>query len=112
MAPIMGTPGFTKSGDVEEPSLSDSQSTGQPLDTQHIHWADGMIADIVLKDIQDVGRAKKLASFEIPRKLVLDADPWTPESGLVTEALKIKRHNMRPKFLKDIEEMYGIQKRA
>uniref|UniRef100_A0A0X3NLM0 long-chain-fatty-acid--CoA ligase n=1 Tax=Schistocephalus solidus TaxID=70667 RepID=A0A0X3NLM0_SCHSO len=70
------------------------------------------IADIVLKDIQDVGRAKKLASFEIPRKLVLDADPWTPESGLVTEALKIKRHNMRPKFLKDIEEMYGIQKRA
>ncbi|VDL89070.1 unnamed protein product [Schistocephalus solidus] len=33
LAPIMHTPGFTKSGDMEEPSPSDSQSTGQPLDT-------------------------------------------------------------------------------
>ncbi|BHF80888.1 Long-chain-fatty-acid--CoA ligase 4 [Sparganum proliferum] len=70
------------------------------------------IADIVLKDIQDVCRGKKLASFEIPKKLVLDPDPWTPESGLVTEALKIKRHNVKPKFLKEIEQMYGIEKKA
>ncbi|VDN44778.1 unnamed protein product [Dibothriocephalus latus] len=65
-----------------------------------------------MKDIQDVGRAKKLATFEIPRKLVLDPDPWTPESGLVTEAMKIKRHNIKPKFAKDIDEMYGITQKA
>ncbi|VDM00545.1 unnamed protein product [Schistocephalus solidus] len=33
--PITHTPGFTNSGDMEQPSPSDSQSTGQPLDTQH-----------------------------------------------------------------------------
>ncbi|VDM05789.1 unnamed protein product [Schistocephalus solidus] len=32
LAPITHTPGFTQSGDMEEPSPSDSQSTGQPLD--------------------------------------------------------------------------------
>ncbi|VDL90696.1 unnamed protein product [Schistocephalus solidus] len=43
LALIMHTPGFTYSGDMEEPSPSDSQSTGQPLGTQHIHWADGVV---------------------------------------------------------------------
>ncbi|VDL95983.1 unnamed protein product [Schistocephalus solidus] len=33
LAPITHTPGFTNSGDMEQPSPSDSQSTGQPLDT-------------------------------------------------------------------------------
>ncbi|VDM03208.1 unnamed protein product [Schistocephalus solidus] len=33
MDPITHTPGFTYSGDMEEPSPSDSQSTGQPLGT-------------------------------------------------------------------------------
>ncbi|VDL98359.1 unnamed protein product [Schistocephalus solidus] len=33
LAPITRTPGFTYSGDMEEPSPSDSQSTDQPLDT-------------------------------------------------------------------------------
>ncbi|VDL93780.1 unnamed protein product [Schistocephalus solidus] len=43
LAPITHTPGFTYSGDMEEPSPSDSQSTGQSLDTRHIHWADGVV---------------------------------------------------------------------
>ncbi|VDL92417.1 unnamed protein product [Schistocephalus solidus] len=42
LAAVTHTPGFTKSGDMEDPSPSDSQATGQPLDTQHMHWADGV----------------------------------------------------------------------
>ncbi|VDM04300.1 unnamed protein product [Schistocephalus solidus] len=33
LAPITHTPGFTNSGEKEEPSPYDAQSTGQPLDT-------------------------------------------------------------------------------
>ncbi|VDL91305.1 unnamed protein product [Schistocephalus solidus] len=33
VAPITHSPGFTKSEDMKEPLPSDSQSTGQPLDT-------------------------------------------------------------------------------
>jgi len=38
-----------------------------------------------------VARAAELENFEIPAKIILLPDPWTPESGLVTAALKIKK---------------------
>ncbi|VDM01643.1 unnamed protein product [Schistocephalus solidus] len=43
LVPITHTPGFTKSGDMDEPSPSDYQSTGQPLDTQNIRWAENVV---------------------------------------------------------------------
>jgi len=63
----------------------------------------------ITADIQSVGRSKKLAAFEIPLKVYLDADPWTPESGLVTDALKIKRFNIKTKFVKKIKSMYNLK---
>ncbi|VDM00616.1 unnamed protein product [Schistocephalus solidus] len=39
LASITHTPGFTKSGDMEEPSPSGSQSTGQPLVSHSTHTA-------------------------------------------------------------------------
>lgn len=59
------------------------------------------------KDIQEVGTSKRLAAFEIPKKVHLDPKPWTPESGLVTDALKIKRFNIKNKFEDVIKEMYS-----
>ncbi|VDL90127.1 unnamed protein product [Schistocephalus solidus] len=35
LAPITHTPGFTKSADMEEPWLPDSQSTGRPFQAQY-----------------------------------------------------------------------------
>ncbi|VDD74132.1 unnamed protein product [Mesocestoides corti] len=61
----------------------------------------------VSENIQEVGKAKRLAAFEVPRKVFLDPDPWTPESGLVTDALKIKRFNIKAKFLNEINRMYA-----
>ena len=54
-----------------------------------------------------MGRSKRLANFEIPQKVYLDCDPWTPESGLVTDALKIKRFNIKSKFEDIIKKMYA-----
>lgn len=65
------------------------------------------VIERVTEDIRRVGAAKRLTSFEIPRKVLLDPDPWTPESGLVTDALKIKRFNIKRKFEEDIKRMYA-----
>lgn len=65
------------------------------------------VIERVAEDIRRVGTAKRLTSFEIPRKVLLDPDPWTPESGLVTDALKIKRFNIKKKFEEDITRMYA-----
>ncbi|KAG8448039.1 hypothetical protein GDO86_015221 [Hymenochirus boettgeri] len=61
----------------------------------------------VLKEIKDVASSLKLERFEIPIKVRLSPDPWTPETGLVTDAFKLKRKELKNHYLTDIERMYG-----
>ncbi|XP_005998252.1 long-chain-fatty-acid--CoA ligase 4 isoform X1 [Latimeria chalumnae] len=61
----------------------------------------------VLKAITDVASSVKLERFEIPVKVRLSPDPWTPETGLVTDAFKLKRKELKNHYLNDIERMYG-----
>lgn len=51
--------------------------------------------------------AVKLERFEIPIKVRLSPEPWTPETGLVTDAFKLKRKELKNHYLNDIERMYG-----
>ena len=46
-----------------------------------------------------------LARYEIPRILHLAQGPWTPDTGLVTPTLKIKRHAIHKEFKSQIEDM-------
>ncbi|XP_069067574.1 long-chain-fatty-acid--CoA ligase 4 isoform X2 [Pleurodeles waltl] len=61
----------------------------------------------VLKEIKEVASSMKLERFEIPIKVRLSPEPWTPETGLVTDAFKLKRKELRNHYLNDIERMYG-----
>ncbi|CAN0892417.1 Long chain acyl-CoA synthetase 9, chloroplastic [Linum grandiflorum] len=48
----------------------------------------------------------RLEKFEIPAKIKLLSNPWTPETGLVTAALKIKREAIRKAFSEELSKMY------
>ncbi|XP_030638129.1 long-chain-fatty-acid--CoA ligase 4b [Chanos chanos] len=61
----------------------------------------------MLKVIKEVASSNKLEKFEIPMKVRLSADPWTPETGLVTDAFKLKRKELKKHYQPDIERMYG-----
>ncbi|KAI4898006.1 hypothetical protein NFI96_017487, partial [Prochilodus magdalenae] len=61
----------------------------------------------VLKVITDTALAAQLERFEIPRKICLSSEPWTPETGLVTDAFKLKRKELKSHYQHDIERMYG-----
>jgi len=52
---------------------------------------------------------KKIERFEIPLKVHLDSKPWTPDSGLVTDALKLKRLEIKYKFQDVIDRFYNRQ---
>ncbi|ESQ37016.1 hypothetical protein EUTSA_v10002409mg [Eutrema salsugineum] len=52
-------------------------------------------------------KAAKLEKFEIPAKIKLLPEPWTPESGLVTAALKIKREQIKSKFKDELHKLYA-----
>ncbi|CAN8019594.1 unnamed protein product [Ixodes persulcatus] len=47
-----------------------------------------------------------LIKFEIPRKYKLCKEAWTPESELVTAALKIRRIQIQAFYMQDIMDMY------
>uniref|UniRef100_A0A4W5QH62 long-chain-fatty-acid--CoA ligase n=1 Tax=Hucho hucho TaxID=62062 RepID=A0A4W5QH62_9TELE len=61
----------------------------------------------VLHIITEAALSAKLERFEIPKKIRLSAEPWTPETGLVTDAFKLKRKELKSHYQEDIERMYG-----
>ncbi|KAL0973373.1 hypothetical protein UPYG_G00202590 [Umbra pygmaea] len=65
------------------------------------------MVDVVLNVITEAALSAQLERFEIPRKIHLSPDPWTPETGLVTDAFKLKRQQLKSKYQDDIERMYG-----
>ncbi|KAJ0973262.1 hypothetical protein J5N97_021221 [Dioscorea zingiberensis] len=52
------------------------------------------------------GKQARLEKFEIPSKIILLPQPWTPESGLVTAALKLKREVIRKTYAEDLAKLY------
>ncbi|KAE9415387.1 hypothetical protein Angca_008629 [Angiostrongylus cantonensis] len=67
---------------------------------------DSTVTEAVLNDIQS-HVAGKLQKMEIPKKIFLCSEPWTPPTGLVTEALKLKRKAIEKTFRKELDEMYS-----
>lgn len=61
----------------------------------------------VQASIVQSAKQAKLERFEIPAKIKLMSQPWSPESGLVTAALKLKREEIRKKFAKDLSDLYA-----
>ncbi|BBG99878.1 AMP-dependent synthetase and ligase family protein [Prunus dulcis] len=61
----------------------------------------------VQQSLSKVAKAAKLDKFETPAKIQLLADPWTPESGLVTAAMKIKREQIKSKFKNELQKLYA-----
>lgn len=54
-----------------------------------------------------MAKAAKLDKFETPAKIKLLPEQWTPESGLVTAALKIKREPLKAKFKNELQKLYA-----
>ncbi|XP_018021963.1 long-chain-fatty-acid--CoA ligase 4 isoform X2 [Hyalella azteca] len=61
----------------------------------------------VLEDLAATAKKAKLMRFEIPTAVHLTPDLWTPDSGLVTAAFKLKRRAVESRYLDDIRRMYA-----
>jgi len=45
--------------------------------------------------------------FEIPVKFTFVREIWTPDTGLVTDSLKLKRRELERFYMNDIVELYA-----
>ncbi|XP_077397918.1 long-chain-fatty-acid--CoA ligase 3a [Festucalex cinctus] len=65
-----------------------------------------LMEELVLKVVTEAALAAQLERFEIPRKIHLSPDMWTPEMGLVTDAFKLKRKELENYYRNEIARMY------
>jgi long-chain acyl-CoA synthetase len=77
---------------VPEPSAFDPQAQGNELRKQLESEIDKY--------------SGQFRPYEKPKKLVLVQDEWTPENGMLTPTLKIKRATVLKKYMPIIEEVY------
>lgn len=63
----------------------------------------------VLRELHTHGKRLGLEKFELPGAVTLITDLWTPESGLVTAAFKLKRKPITDFYQKDLKRMYGAR---
>lgn len=61
----------------------------------------------VLGSLVKEAKKARLEKFEIPARIKLLSEPWTPESGLVTAALKLKREVIKKTFSDDLAMLYS-----
>ncbi|CAF0726424.1 unnamed protein product [Brachionus calyciflorus] len=59
------------------------------------------------KDIFDHCKKQGLETFEIPTKCRFVKEQWLPETGLVTDSLKLKRKEIESFYKKEIEILYS-----
>eukprot|EP00667_Euglena_gracilis_P005107 EG_transcript_5141 len=62
--------------------------------------------EAVLQSFLAIGKSKKLARFEIPSKVYICAEAWTPENDMTTAALKLKRNNIVKKYKDELAALY------
>uniref|UniRef100_A0A0D9XPH8 4-coumarate--CoA ligase n=1 Tax=Leersia perrieri TaxID=77586 RepID=A0A0D9XPH8_9ORYZ len=58
-------------------------------------------------EFNQAAKQARLEKFEIPSKIKLIPEPWTPESGLVTAALKLKREAIKKAYENDLAQLYS-----
>ena len=71
---------------------------------------DSSVKTALCNTLLSFGISNGLEKFEIPKKIALVLDEWTPESGLITAASKLKRKEVEKFYLSEIESMYGLEK--
>merc|ERR1711994_328392 len=64
------------------------------------------VLENVIKTLTTYGLKNGMEKFELPKKITLVTDEWTPDSGLVTAAFKIRRIFIVKRYENEIKNMY------
>lgn len=70
---------------------------------------DKTVTGAVLRELISHGKRVGLEKWEMPGAVTICEDLWTPESGLVTAAFKLKRKPIQEFYQKDLKRMYGAR---
>ena len=84
-----------------------AEELGIPVDSDKNYYDNEKLLAEIVKEMLEFGMKSGLNKTEVPTKIKLCKEEWTPQNGLITAALKIKRKNVQNKYQEDIDRMYG-----
>ena len=118
--PIVGNMAVLANSDVKQPiavvvahevniHTFIAKNNLNPSNQKDVHHLvkDPKIRSAVLAEINSTGKKAGLSQMELLMGVVLVADEWTPESGLVTAAQKLQRKAIEKRYEADIKQAYG-----
>lgn len=68
--------------------------------------SDPRLVKLVYKSLYESGIKNGLKKAEIPQKIRIVSDEWTPDNGILTAAMKLKRSSIKARYSSIIEEMF------
>ena len=89
------------------PDETKLKEVGEKLGVKEDLHTDFSVLKEVIAQLTKHGLNMGLEKFEIPKQVTLLTDQWTPESGLVTAAMKLKRKDIDVRYQAQIDAMYN-----
>ena len=86
---------YKKMGDIDYDKISNNDLLGNKI-----------IEDEIIKDCDIIGRKLGLKGFELPKKLTIIKEPFSPDNNLMTPTLKLKSGNIRTRYKDELNKMY------
>src|SRR5262249_46529223 len=68
---------------------------------------EGRLKSALSESLQDVARAARLQSYEIPRDFIVETTPFTLENGLLTGIRKLARPQLKQHYGERLEQLYA-----
>ncbi len=72
----------------------------------HLKKIDESVTSEDSRDGEIKSACKEFAAYEVPKKMVLLPEAFTPENGILTPTLKLKRRKVHDHFGDMIEALY------
>ncbi|WKY01249.1 hypothetical protein Q1695_015332 [Nippostrongylus brasiliensis] len=83
-----------------------AQQVGEQSPDHSVMCRNDKVVAEFLKQMNEHAKKSKLTKVEMPVAIHLCEEIWTPDSGLLTEALKLKRKPLQQKYQTVIDNMY------
>jgi len=92
--------------EMEATSPGSTSEGGRPMtDVQLCSHA--VAIRVVLRGILEACHEASLRSFEIPKGVILESSPWTPDNGMLTPAQKLKHFAVRKRYEVALEDLFS-----
>ncbi|CAF2389626.1 unnamed protein product [Rotaria sp. Silwood2] len=78
------------------------------FDNNHV---DKLFYDAIMEDLRSLATKESLRKHEIPSRLIIDFEPFTPENGLLTSSMKLCRYRLAARYAARLKAVESIEDR-